>query len=165
MSRSLFDKIWDFHCVGQRSDGRALLYIDRHVLHELHAHHAFAQLAREGRAVHRPGLTFAVQDHTVATKPGRDDATNPSGTAFIQAMREGCTVCHNPHGSINLKLLVVDDPNLCLRCHSQVQAPNSPGSIYIGNTDHTPYLKVGTCWTAGCHTAVHGSNVDPRLRY
>ena len=46
MPRTLFDKIWDFHCVGQRSDGRDLIYIDRHVLHELHAHHAFAQLAK-----------------------------------------------------------------------------------------------------------------------
>ncbi len=44
MPRTLFDKIWDFHRIGQRVDGRDLLYIDRHVLHELHAHHAFAQL-------------------------------------------------------------------------------------------------------------------------
>jgi 3-isopropylmalate/(R)-2-methylmalate dehydratase large subunit len=39
--------------------------------------------------VHRPDLTFAVQDHTVATRPGRDDDSNPSGTAFLKAMREG----------------------------------------------------------------------------
>ena len=89
MPRTLFDKIWDVHLVGQRADGRDLLYIDRHVLHELHAHHGFAQLEKQQRAVHRPDLTFAVQDHTVATKPGRDDDTNPSGTAFIKAMREG----------------------------------------------------------------------------
>jgi 3-isopropylmalate/(R)-2-methylmalate dehydratase large subunit len=88
--RTLFDKIWDFHCVGQRADGRDLLYIDRHVLHELHAHHAFTKLQKQQRKVHRPDLTFAVQDHTVATKPGRDDDTNPSGSAFIKAMRDGC---------------------------------------------------------------------------
>jgi predicted CXXCH cytochrome family protein len=83
-----------------------------------------------------------------------------------EALREGCTVCHNPHGSINQKLLVEDDPNLCLRCHAQVQGPNVPaGRIYIGNTDHTAFLQIGTCWTSGCHTAIHGSNVDPRLRY
>ncbi|MGA2868524.1 MAG: hypothetical protein ABSF34_05120, partial [Verrucomicrobiota bacterium] len=63
-------------------------------------------------------------------------------------------------------LLVEDDPNLCLRCHAQVQGPNVPaGHIYIGGTDHTGFLQIGTCWTAGCHTAIHGSNVDPRLRY
>ncbi len=90
MPSTLFDKIWDFHRVGQRADGRDLLYIDRHVLHELHAHHAFAQLEKQQRPVRRADLTFAVQDHTVATKPGRDETTNPSGTAFIRAMREGC---------------------------------------------------------------------------
>jgi 3-isopropylmalate/(R)-2-methylmalate dehydratase large subunit len=89
MARTLFDKIWETHLVGQRADGRDLVYIDRHVLHELHAHHGFAQLEKQQRAVHRPDLTFAVQDHTVATRPGRDDDTNPSGTAFIKAMREG----------------------------------------------------------------------------
>jgi predicted CXXCH cytochrome family protein len=83
-----------------------------------------------------------------------------------EALREGCTVCHSPHGSINRKLLVENNPNLCLRCHAQVQAPNVPaGHIYIGNTDHTTFLQIGTCWTSGCHTAIHGSNVDPRLRY
>ena len=82
------------------------------------------------------------------------------------AMSEGCTLCHNPHGSVNQKMLVISDPNLCLRCHAQVQGPNVPaGHIYIGNSDHTTFLQAGTCWTSGCHTAVHGSNVDPRLRY
>ncbi|HEY5233532.1 MAG TPA: cytochrome c3 family protein [Verrucomicrobiae bacterium] len=80
--------------------------------------------------------------------------------------RMNCVQCHDPHGSINEKMLVESDPNLCLRCHAQVQGPNVPsGHIYIGNTDHTTYLQIGTCWTSGCHTAIHGSNVDPRLRY
>ena len=83
-----------------------------------------------------------------------------------QALREGCVICHNPHGSLNRKLLIQDDPNLCLRCHAQTPGPAAASaSIYIGNTDHTAYLRMGTCWTAGCHTAIHGSNVDPRLRY
>ena len=83
-----------------------------------------------------------------------------------EAMREGCTVCHNPHGSINQKMLVESDPNLCLRCHAQVQPPGSSGTeIFIGNVDHSFFLQRGTCWTAGCHTAIHGSNVDPLLRY
>jgi predicted CXXCH cytochrome family protein len=80
-----------------------------------------------------------------------------------EAMREGCTACHNPHGSINRKMLAESDPNLCLRCHAQVQGGS--GIIYIGNVDHSGFLQVGTCWTAGCHTAIHGSNVDPLLRY
>ena len=103
MQRTLFEKIWEFHRVAQRADGRDLIYIDRHVLHELHAHHAFAQLQKQGRPVRRADLTFAVQDHTVATKPGRDDDTNPSGSAFIKAMREGCR-------NNNIRLFDVDDP-------------------------------------------------------
>ena len=82
------------------------------------------------------------------------------------ALREGCVVCHNPHGSVNRKLLKESDPNLCLRCHAQTPGPGAAnGQIYIGNYNHTSFLKMGTCWTAGCHTAVHGSNVDVRLRY
>ena len=89
MPQTLFDKIWDAHRVARRADGRELIYIDRHVLHELHAPHAFEQLDKQGRPVRRPDLTFSVQDHTVATRPGRDDNSNPSGAAFLAAMREG----------------------------------------------------------------------------
>ena len=80
MPKTLFDKIWDAHLVARRADGRDLIYIDRHVLHELHAPHAF-ETAREAASARcaRPDLTFSMQDHTVATKPGRDDNTNPDG--------------------------------------------------------------------------------------
>jgi len=81
------------------------------------------------------------------------------------AMREGCTVCHNPHGSINAKMLTEPDSNLCLRCHAQVPGPTVAGRIYIGGRDHTASLAFGSCWTAGCHTAVHGSNVHTILLY
>src|SRR5881275_3479768 len=89
MKQTLFDKSWQAHLVGTRMDGRELIYIDRHVLHELHAPHAFETLEKQRRPVRRPDLTFSMQDHTVATKPGRDDTTNPSGAAFLRAMREG----------------------------------------------------------------------------
>jgi predicted CXXCH cytochrome family protein len=90
------------------------------------------------------------------------DQTRPF--VFVHdAMREGCTTCHAAHGSINSKLLLVRDSNLCLKCHSQAQAVS--GQIVIGKVDHTEYLKQGACYSAGCHTAVHGSNVSPKLRY
>ena len=83
-----------------------------------------------------------------------------------EAMREGCATCHNPHGSVNAKLLTQRDVNLCLRCHAQVQGVGvPPGRVFIGSTDHTDYMRRSTCWAAGCHTALHGSNVDPKLRY
>ena len=109
------------------------------------------------------GLAMARPDESCAQC--HRDQTRP----FVfdhKAMREGCATCHNPHGSINQKMLVASDPNLCLRCHAQVQGANVPrGHLFIGNTDHTTFLQIGACWTSGCHTAVHGSNVDPRLRY
>jgi len=80
-----------------------------------------------------------------------------------EALRDGCTVCHEPHGSVNSKLLAAPDQNLCLRCHSQVQA--AAGTIYIGKVNHTARLTQGTCWAAGCHSSIHGSNVDPRMRF
>lgn len=79
-----------------------------------------------------------------------------------EAMREGCTTCHTAHGSVNAKLLTVRDSNLCLKCHFQ-QIQN--GAILIGGSDHTVRLQQGTCWTAGCHEAVHGSRVNPSLRF
>jgi len=82
------------------------------------------------------------------------------------AMREGCVTCHNPHGSINRMMLKQPDNNLCLRCHAQVQGPSVPrGEFYIGATPHAALMQMGSCWAAGCHSAVHGSDVDIRLRY
>jgi predicted CXXCH cytochrome family protein len=82
-----------------------------------------------------------------------------------EAMREGCTSCHNVHGSINSKMLTERDNNLCLKCHAQVALPHTSGQVFIGNFDHTPFLQQGTCFSAGCHTAVHGSDVNSHLRY
>ena len=81
------------------------------------------------------------------------------------ALREGCTACHNPHGSINPKLLTVRDANLCLRCHSQTRLPGTGAGLYIGNVDHSGYIRYGTCWTAGCHVSIHGSNTQPYYFY
>src|SRR6202166_2534204 len=138
MPRTLFDKIWDSHLVGQRADGRDLLYIDRHVLHELHAHHAFTQLERERRPIHRPDLTFAVQDHTVATKAGRDDNTNPSGTAFLRAMREGTR-------KNGIKLFDIDDPEQGI---SHVVAPEL-GIVLPGATHAVPDSHASTVGGVG----------------
>ena len=79
------------------------------------------------------------------------------------ATKEGCTACHNPHGSINAKMLVARDANLCLRCHLQTTDKN--GTLFAGGEDHRTRLQNGTCWIAGCHEAVHGSNSSKPLRY
>jgi predicted CXXCH cytochrome family protein len=74
-------------------------------------------------------------------------------------VRDGCVSCHKVHGSVNDKMLVARDNNLCLRCHTQVNFPT------IGKSSHSGRLPLGSCFSAGCHTAVHGSNFDDHLRY
>jgi hypothetical protein len=62
-------------------------------------------------------------------------------------------------------MLVVRDSNLCLRCHAQSNFTASSTSRPIGDSDHDSRLFKGTCFSGGCHTAVHGSNFDDHLRY
>jgi len=76
-----------------------------------------------------------------------------------EALREGCTVCHNVHGSINDKMLIERDTNLCLKCHTQ---SNFPAMGH--DSDHTGDWVRGPCFSGGCHTAVHGSNYNDHLR-
>jgi len=80
-----------------------------------------------------------------------------------EAVRQGCTTCHSPHGSVNQRLLTERNATLCLKCHFQQQ--KFRGIILIGDVDHSPFLPQGACWSAGCHEAVHGSQVHPLLRY
>jgi len=80
-----------------------------------------------------------------------------------EAVREGCTTCHKPHGSVNPKMLVERNAVLCLKCHFQQQ--NAAGKIFIGGQEHSGRLTRGTCWSAGCHEAVHGSQIGSSLRF
>lgn len=81
-----------------------------------------------------------------------------------EAMREGCTLCHEPHGSVNFGMLKIRDGNLCLQCHLTTFEEDD---VRIGKTLHAGlgYLPQGACWTTGCHEAVHGSHVDSNLRF
>ena len=69
--RTLFDKIWDHHVVETLPDGTALLYIDRHLVHEVTSPQAFEGLRNAGRPVRRPDATIAVVDHNIATDSSR----------------------------------------------------------------------------------------------
>ena len=80
-----------------------------------------------------------------------------------EALREGCTTCHKPHGSVNPRMLVDRNANLCLKCHFQQQTAG--GVIFIGGGEHSSRLSRGTCWSAGCHEAVHGSQTGSSLRF
>jgi predicted CXXCH cytochrome family protein len=121
---------------------------------------------------------------TSCHEPHRGDAIEGGGTALAamndtctkchaaqrgpfvfehEAAREGCVTCHNPHGSVNDKMLRARNQSLCLQCHFQQQSGS--GTLLIGGRDHSAFLSRGTCWTAGCHEAVHGSHVNSSLRF
>ncbi len=85
MARTLFDKLWDSHVVAVREDGEALLWVDRHFVHE-GSHHAFRQLDAKGRGVAEPGLTFGVADHYVPTR-GRPQIADPEIAGMVDRLR------------------------------------------------------------------------------
>ena len=68
MKKTLFDKIWEQHVVDERQDGSSLIYIDRHLVHEVTSPQAFEGLRISNRALRRPDLTLAVADHNVPTE-------------------------------------------------------------------------------------------------
>src|SRR3546814_7094639 len=74
--RTLYEKIWDAHVVERRPDGTCLIFIDRHLVHEVTSPQAFAGLRASGRTVRRPDLTLAVPDHNVPTTARLDAAGN-----------------------------------------------------------------------------------------
>ncbi|TRD22054.1 3-isopropylmalate dehydratase large subunit [Palleronia caenipelagi] len=82
--KTLYDKIWDAHLVHEAEDGTSLLYIDRHLVHEVTSPQAFEGLRMSGRKVRRPDQTIAVPDHNVPTTPGREDPANMTEDSAIQ---------------------------------------------------------------------------------
>ena len=89
MPATLFDKLWDSHCI-ETDDEDSLVYVDRIVMHERTGSVALDALARRHEPVRRPEHAFCVVDHVVDTLPGRGDETMvPGGGNFIAALRQG----------------------------------------------------------------------------
>jgi 3-isopropylmalate/(R)-2-methylmalate dehydratase large subunit len=88
MSKTLFDKIWDAHVVKDLGNGEVLLYIDRHLVHEVTSPQAFEGLRLAGRKVRRPDLTFATMDHNVPTDENRMNITDPIAKAQVDALTQ-----------------------------------------------------------------------------
>jgi len=84
MSKTIFDKIWESHLVDSQSDGTCLIYIDRHLVHEVTSPQAFEGLRTSGRKVRRPDATLAVPDHNVPTTPERKQGIIKDETSRIQ---------------------------------------------------------------------------------
>lgn len=88
--RTLYDKIWDDHVVATRDDGTSLIFIDRHLIHEVTTPQAFAGLKAAGRPLRRPDLTLAVPDHNVPTTDRSVPITDPESVAQLAALKANC---------------------------------------------------------------------------
>jgi 3-isopropylmalate/(R)-2-methylmalate dehydratase large subunit len=93
--RTLYDKIWDAHVVDTRDDGTCLVYIDRHLVHEVTSPQAFESLRAAGRPVRRPDLTIAVPDHNLPTTARKDAAGNVLPIADAQSANQLSTLKRN----------------------------------------------------------------------
>ena len=89
MTKTLFEKIWDAHVAATLADGTALLYMDRHLVHEVTSPQAFEGLRLTQRPVRRPDLTFATMDHNVPTDD-RMNIQDPVSRAQIEALKKNC---------------------------------------------------------------------------
>ncbi|WP_417458941.1 3-isopropylmalate dehydratase large subunit [Kordiimonas sp.] len=86
MPKTMYDKIWEGHVVEKRSDNVALLYIDRHLVHEVTSPQAFEGLRVSGRTIRRPDSIIAVPDHNVPTKDRDKPNPDPMSTAQLAAL-------------------------------------------------------------------------------
>ncbi|MFE1599259.1 3-isopropylmalate dehydratase large subunit [Methylobacterium sp. ID0610] len=128
--RTLFDKVWDAHVMATRSDGQALLAIDRHLLHE-GSFHAFGMIDHAGRRVRRPDLTVAIADHYVPSR-GRD---RPIPDPEIAAMVSGLAENARRHG---IRHFGLDDPGQgIVHVLAPEQGLTLPGLTVVCGDSHT----------------------------
>ena len=145
--RMLFDKLWDAHVVADLGEGRALIHIDRHMLHEVTSPQAFSGLGLAGRSVRNPENTFATTDHIVSTDARRGDATVAGGREMIEAMRRNAKEAGIVHFD-------VDDPRQGI---VHVIAPELgialPGTTLVCGDSHTCTVGALGAWAWGIGTS------------
>ncbi|MCZ6764296.1 MAG: 3-isopropylmalate dehydratase large subunit [Alphaproteobacteria bacterium] len=88
--RTLFDKIWDSHVAHTQDDGTCLIFIDRHLVHEVTSPQAFEGLRLAGRTVRRPDLTLAVADHNIPTINIEDGIKDPESRTQVETLEQNC---------------------------------------------------------------------------
>jgi len=90
MSQTLYDKIWNEHIVHQQNDGTTLLYVDRHLIHEVTSPQAFEGLRLAKRKVRKPNLTLAVADHNVPTTNRSRGIEDEESKIQVEALQKNC---------------------------------------------------------------------------
>ena len=90
MSQTLYDKIWNHHLVHQQDDGTSLLFVDRHLVHEVTSPQAFEGLRTSNRKVRQPNLTLAVADHNVPTTDRSKGIEDEDSKIQVEALEKNC---------------------------------------------------------------------------
>ena len=139
--RTLYEKIWDAHVVEQRPDGTCLIFIDRHLVHEVTSPQAFAGLRASGRTVRRPDLTLAVPDHNLPTTARKDAAGNRLPIADLESAAQ-------------LAALETNAPDFGIRYIDAVAAEQ--GIVHVVGPEQGFSLPGTTIVCGDSHTACHG---------
>jgi 3-isopropylmalate/(R)-2-methylmalate dehydratase large subunit len=100
-AKTMFEKIWDTHLVRTEPDGTALLYIDRHLVHEVTSPQAFEGLQLAGRSLRRPRAALAVPDHNVPTTDRDKPIEDRVSAKQVETLEENCQATAMPLFSIN----------------------------------------------------------------
>ena len=101
MAKTLFEKIWDSHIVTDTKDGRTIIYIDRHLIHEVTSPQAFEGIRINNRKVRRPNLTFATMDHNVPTSDRSLPIVDQTSALQIQTLEKNCKEFEIPLFDLN----------------------------------------------------------------
>jgi 3-isopropylmalate/(R)-2-methylmalate dehydratase large subunit len=140
-ARTLYEKIWDAHVVEQRPDGTCLIFIDRHLVHEVTSPQAFAGLRAAGRKVRRPDLTLAVPDHNVPTTARRDAAGHKLPITDAESAAQ-------------LAALAQNAPDFGIRYIEETAAEQ--GIVHVVGPEQGFSLPGATIVCGDSHTACHG---------
>jgi 3-isopropylmalate/(R)-2-methylmalate dehydratase large subunit len=139
--RTLYEKIWDAHIVARQDDGTCLIYIDRHLVHEVTSPQAFEGLRTAGRKVRRPDLTLAVPDHNLPTTPRKDAAGNRIPIADLESANQLQTLARNA-------------PEFGIRYISEVDAQQ--GIVHVVGPEQGFSVPGATIVCGDSHTSCHG---------
>ena len=99
--QTIFDKIWSSHIVDKNDNGECLIYIDRHLIHEVTSPQAFEGLKKNERFVRRPDLTLAVPDHNVPTKNRAKGISDLESKLQVETLFQNCKEFSVPFFPIN----------------------------------------------------------------
>ena len=131
MSKTLYDKIWEDHLVHHQSDGTSLLYVDRHLIHEVTSPQAFEGLRINKRKVRRPELTLAVPDHNVPTTDRTKGIDDKESRLQVDTLRENCK-------QFGVTLFDVNDKRQgIVHIIGPEQGFTQPGTVIVCGDSHT----------------------------